>query len=160
MGIFPRIMPEAMEMFPAVTTIAQTIQLSLSPVFMLAGIAGVLNLLAGRLSRVIDRARVLEQLHPASSGREHDRHVWELRLLDRRMRGINGALFLCTGSAIATCAVVALLFIGELATLRIGTIVGLTFILAMLMLVAGLVMFVLEVRLSVRATRIRDELLK
>jgi hypothetical protein len=145
---------------PAVTTIAQTIQLSLSPVFMLAGIAGVLNLLAGRLSRVIDRARALEQLHPRTTGHEHDRHVWELRLLDRRMRGINHALFLCTGSAIATCSVVALLFVGELARLHIGTIVSLAFILAMLMLVAGLVMFVLEVRLSVRATRIRSELLQ
>ena len=155
-----RIIPGIMETFPAVTTIAQTIQLSLSPVFMLAGIAGVLNLLAGRLSRVIDRARALEQLHPASTGREHDRYVWELRLLDRRMRGINIALSLCTGSAIATCSVVALLFVGELATLRIGTIVALIFILAMLMLVAGLVMFVLEVWLSVHATRIRGELLR
>lgn len=149
-----------METFPAVTTIAQTIQLSLSPVFMLAGIAGVLNLLAGRLSRVIDRARALEQLHPSSSGREHERHVAELRLLDRRMNGINIALALCTGSAIATCAVVALLFVGELATLHIGTMVALIFILAMLMLVAGLVVFALEVRLSVRATRIRGELLR
>lgn len=153
-------MREPMEMFPAVTTIAQTIQLSLSPVFMLAGIAGVLNLLAGRLSRVIDRARTIEQLHPSSTGREHDRHVWELRLLDRRMRVINSALSFCTGSAIATCSVVALLFIGELVTLRIGTIVGLIFILAMLMLIAGLVMFALEVRMSVRATRIRGELLR
>jgi len=149
-----------MEMFPAVTTIAQTIQLSLSPVFMLAGIGAVLNLIAGRLSRVIDRARVLEQLHPTSTGREHDRQVWELRLLDRRMGVINAALFLCTGSAIATCSVVALLFVGELATLRIGTIVALIFIIAMLMLIAGLVMFVIEVRMSVRATRIRSDLLR
>lgn len=149
-----------MEYFPGITTIAQTIQLSLAPVFMLAGIAGVLNLLAGRLSRVIDRARALEQLHPVSSGREHDRHVTELRLLDRRMRGINRALYLCTGSAIATCAVVALLFVGELATLKLGTIVALIFILAMLMLVAGLVMFVLEVRLSIQATRIHNDLLR
>ena len=149
-----------MEMFPAVTTIAQTIQLSLSPVFMLAGIGAVLNLIAGRLSRVIDRARVLEQLHPTSTGREHDRQVWELRLLDRRMGVINAALFLCTGSAIATCSVVALLFVGELATLRIGTIVALIFIVAMLMLIAGLAMFVIEVRMSIRATRIRSDLLR
>jgi hypothetical protein len=76
------------------------------------------------------------------------------------MKGINIALALCTGSAIATCAVVALLFVGELATLHIGTMVALIFILAMLMLVAGLLMFALEVRLSVRATRIRGELLR
>ena len=49
---------------PAISTIAQTIQLSLAPVFMLAGIGQMLNVLAGRLSRVIDRARKLEELHP------------------------------------------------------------------------------------------------
>ncbi len=43
---------------PTVSTIAETIQLSLSPVFMLAGVGSLLNVLAGRLSRVVDRARL------------------------------------------------------------------------------------------------------
>lgn len=145
---------------PAVITIAQTIQLSLSPVFMLAGIAGILNLIAGRLARVIDRARALEALHPRSNGPEHDRHVWELRLLDRRMSVINSSLLLCVMSAIATCCVVALLFVAELAHLHIGTVVALIFIMAMVLLVAGLVAFMIEVRMSLRATHIRVELLE
>ena len=102
-----------------VSTIAQTIQLSLSPVFMLAGISGLLNVLAGRLSRVVDRARALEALHPRSTGPEHDRHVWELRLLDRRIVVINAALFLAVSSAVMTCLVVALLFVAELADLQV-----------------------------------------
>jgi ABC-type nickel/cobalt efflux system permease component RcnA len=150
----------AMELFPAVTAIAQTIQLSLAPVFLLAGIGAVLNVLAGRLARVIDRARELERLHPTTSGHEHDRHVTELRLLDRRMGVINAALYLCVSSAIAVCSVVALLFVGELATLRIGTIVALIFIAAMALLVTGLVMFLVEVRMSLHATRIRADLLR
>lgn len=149
-----------MEFSPAVTTIAQTIQLSLSPVFMLAGIAGILNLIAGRLARVVDRARALEALHPRSTGPEHDRHVWELRLLDRRMSVINLSLFLCVTSAVATCCVVALLFVAELSHLRIGTVVALIFIIAMTMLVAGLAAFMVEVRMSLVATRIRVELLE
>jgi hypothetical protein len=39
-----------MPTIPAISTIAQTIQLSLAPVFMLAGIGQLLNVLAGRLS--------------------------------------------------------------------------------------------------------------
>ncbi|TPG39508.1 DUF2721 domain-containing protein [Sphingomonas koreensis] len=148
-----------MEFFPAVTTIAQTIQLSLAPVFLLTGIGAIINVLAGRLARVVDRARDLERLHPTATGTEHDRHIWELRLLDRRMTVINAALLLCVSSAIAVCSVVALLFIGELAGFRLGTIVALIFILAMLLLVAGLVMLLVEVRLSLRATHIRAELL-
>lgn len=149
-----------MNLSPAVTTIAQTIQLSVSPVFLLAGLGAMLNVIAGRLGRVVDRARALEALHPRSTGPEHDRHVWELRLLDRRMAVINAALFLCVASAILICSVVALLFVAELINLRIGTVLAVTFIIAMLLLIAGLVMFMIEVRLSLRATHVRVELLE
>jgi hypothetical protein len=153
-------MQGGMPTFPAVSTIAQTIQLSLSPVFMLAGIGALLNVLAGRLSRVIDRARALELLHPRSSGPEHERHVAELRLLDRRMTIINAALFLAVTSAIMTCLVVALLFVAELAKLHFGTLVAVSFILAMVLLIAALVSFMVEVRVSLRAIHIRPELLE
>ena len=145
---------------PAVTTIAQTIQLSLSPVFMLAGIGSLLNVLAGRLSRVVDRARALEVLHPATEGREHDRHVAELRILDRRIAVINGALVLGVSSAVMTCTVVAMLFVAELVRLHVGRLVAVSFILAMALLIAALAGFLLEVRMSLAAIRIRDELLE
>lgn len=145
---------------PEVSTIAQTIQLSLSPVFMLAGIGALLNVLAGRLSRVVDRARTLEGLHPRSTGPEHDRHVWELRLLDRRISIINWALFLAVSSAVLTCAVVALLFIAELASLHIGQYVAVAFIGSMTLLISSLVCFMFEVRVSLGAIHVRDELLK
>lgn len=149
-----------MSSLPAVTTIAQAIQLSLSPVFMLAGIGALLNVLSGRLSRVVDRGRAIEQLHPRSTGPEHDRHVWELRLLDRRMSVINTALVLAVSSAVMTCLVVALLFIAELVVLQIGTALALSFILSMVLLIASLAAFLIEVRMSLTAIHIRPELLE
>ena len=149
-----------MPTIPAISTIAQTIQLSLAPVFMLAGIGQLLNVLAGRLSRVIERARKLELMHGSITGPDHHRYVWELRLLDRRMTIINAALFLAVSSAIMTCVLIALLFIAELAKLHFGTAVALCFILAMILLIAALVSFIVEVRISLRAFRIRPELLK
>ena len=145
---------------PEVLTIAQTIQLSVSPVFMLAGIGALLNVLAGRLSRVVDRSRALEALHPRSSWPEHDRHVAELRLLDRRMSNINRALFLAVSSAVMTCLVVAMLFVAVLAELHMGQLVAISFILAMVLLIASLVLFMVEVRMSIRAIQVRDELLR
>jgi len=57
--------------------IARVIQLSIGPVFLITGIAGLLGVLSGRLGRTIDRARVLhgidfdesmrEEIHGASS---------------------------------------------------------------------------------------------
>lgn len=146
--------------FPAVTTIAQTIQLSVAPVFLLAGIGAILNMLALRLARVVDRSRALERLHPQSTGPEHQRHVWELRVIDRRITIISLALTLCVSSAIMVCLVVALLFVAELANLAIGTIVAVAFVLAMALLIAGLVAFLIETRVAIRAIHVREELLE
>jgi hypothetical protein len=144
----------------AVSTIAQTIQLSVAPVFLLAGIGAILNVMAGRLGRVVDRARMLERLHPESTGPEHDRHVWELRLLDRRITVINAAIFVIVMSAIAVCLLVALLFVAELTHLEIGNAVAIVFVLAMALLILSLGLFLFEVRLALRSIRIRKELLE
>jgi magnesium-transporting ATPase (P-type) len=145
---------------PAISTIADAIQASLSPVFMLAGIGALLNVLAGRLSRVIDRARALERVHHEIDGQERQRAVRELRLLARRMSIINLALFLVVASAVMTCLVVAMLFVAVLLKFHIGQYVAAGFILAMALLIAGLIAFIVEVRVSSRAIRIREELLR
>jgi len=149
-----------MNALPAVSTIAQTIQLAIAPVFLLAGIGAILNVMASRLARVVDRARVIEALHPRSVGPEHERHVWELRLLDRRIALINAAIFVIVASAIAVCLLVALLFVAELAHLKLGNMVAITFILAMALLILSLLLFLNEIRVALRGVRIRDELLE
>lgn len=153
-------MPALPTFAPAVSTIAETIQLSLSPVFMLAGVGSLLNLLAGRLSRVVDRARAIEREHPRSTGPAHERHVWELRLLDRRITLITWALYLGVGCAILTSLVVALLFSAELFKLRIGRYLAVAFIAAMAFLTASLVTFLIEVHWALKAVRVRPELLE
>jgi hypothetical protein len=141
-------------------TVAATIQVSIAPVFLLAGLAGILNVLVGRMARVVDRARQIEKLHPLSTGKEHDRHVWELRLIDRRLSVINTSIALCVSSAVAICLVVALMFVAELVHLDIGGWVAGAFIVSMLLLTAGLIAFMFEIRLSMRAVHVREELLE
>ncbi len=150
----------AVEFEPVLSTVAKTIQTAIAPVFLLAGIGAILNVMVGRLARIVDRARDLERLHPSSTGPEHDRHVFELRLLDRRIRIINNSVFLVVLSAVANCTVVAMLFIAELLDLGLGKAVAICFILSMLLLIGGLVWFLFEVRLSVYAIRVRAELLE
>lgn len=144
----------------ALPSVAATIQAAIAPVFLLAGIGAILNVMVGRLARIIDRARGLEQLHPRSTGPEHDRHVWELRLIDRRITVINNAIFLSVSSALLVCIVVALLFVSQLTDLHIGGVVAIAFILSMLLLMAGLVCFLFEVRMSLESIHVREELLE
>jgi MFS family permease len=144
----------------ALNDIARTIQLAVAPVFLLAGIGAFMNVIAGRLNRVVDRSRVLERLHPDSSGAEHDRHVWELRLLDQRITLASNAIFLCVASAITVCLVVTLLFVAELAQLNYGVSVSILFVLSMVLLATGLALFLVETRVAVRGIRIREDLLE
>jgi hypothetical protein len=73
---------------------------------------------------------------------------------------INFGLFLAVSSAVMTCLVVAQLFVAELIGLHIATIVALTFTTAMLLLIASLVSFIIEVRTSLLAVKVREELLE
>ncbi|HOF52665.1 MAG TPA: DUF2721 domain-containing protein, partial [Rhodoferax sp.] len=48
--------------FPLDTdTVSHGIQLAVAPVFLLTAVSGMIGVVANRLARIIDRARVLEQ---------------------------------------------------------------------------------------------------
>ncbi len=143
----------------SVTTVAQIIQLAVAPVFLFAGIGAFLNVCAGRLSRIIDRARNVEPMLLASRGEEHERWLREIRILDRRMALVSRAIFLSVLAAVLTCAVVILLFAASLTGAHFGTAVALLFIASMLAVGLGFGVFLVETRLGSRAVRIRSELL-
>jgi hypothetical protein len=145
---------------PAVADLAHIIQLAVAPVFLLTGVSGFLNVMANRLGRVVDRARWLEANFTDSDHPHHARQVQELRGLDRRIMLANWAILLCTSSAVMICLVVAGLFVAGLANLGFGRTMALGFVLAMLMLIAGLAFFLAEVRISLRSIRIREDLLE
>src|SRR4249919_4128718 len=105
----------------SVNTVAETVRLALAPVFLLSGIGAFLNVLASRLSRIVDRSRSIEPKLLASRGAEHDRWIADLKILDRRMRLISWATGLAVTSAILTCLVVVLLFSANLIRTRLGT---------------------------------------
>ena len=144
----------------AVADIAHTIQLAVAPVFLLAGVAGFLNMLTGRLARVVDRARRVADGFTPVDHPEHAGQVWELRLLDRRISHINSAILLCTASAIAICLVVAGLFIAALGQFNVGQTMAFAFIIAMGLLVVGLCYFLFEVRIAIASLRVPIELLE
>ncbi len=139
----------------AVVAIAHLIQLAIAPVFLLTGIGSILNVLAGGLARVVDRARRLEQDAASLDESDRDDARAELNLLDRRMNVVNLAISSCTASALLVCILIAILFVADLAGFAFGRTIAWLFILAMLMLIAGLILFLYEVRLAMAAIRLR-----
>ena len=144
----------------SVIAVAQIIQLAVAPVFLLAGIGAFLNVCAGRLSRIVDRARTIEPLLLAARGSEHDRRLAEIRVLDRRMGLVGWAISLSVLAAVLICLVVVLLFAASLTGAHFGTAVALLFIATMISIGAGFSVFLFETRLGSRAVRIRTEILE
>jgi hypothetical protein len=140
--------------------LAKDIQFALAPVFLLTGLAQILNMLTGRLARIIDRARYIEETF---TPRDHPRHGWqvaELRLLDRRMMIVNNSIFLCTSSAVLLASLVAGIFIARLVGVGFARTLSVLFAVSLLLLIASLSLFLYEVRMAVAAIRVRDELLE
>ena len=144
----------------AVNTVAEIVRLALAPVFLLSGIGAFVNVLASRLSRIVDRSRQIEPLLLASRGAEHDRWIGDLVILDRRMSLISWATGLSVASAVLTCLVVVLLFAATLTRTHLGDAIALLFIASMLTIGAGFAVFLIETTIAGRAVRIRSELLQ
>jgi len=145
---------------PPLSDVLRIIQLAIAPVFLLAGIGSILNVIAGRLNRVVDRSRLVERWHGETKGAEHDRHVEELRLIDRRITLASNAIFLCVASAVAVCLLVTLLFVAELLRANLANAVAVLFVIAMSLLAIGLILFLIETRVAVAAIKVREELLE
>jgi MFS family permease len=143
----------------SVANVAEVIQLALAPVFLLAGIGAFLNVCAGRLSRIVDRARTIEPNLLSSRGAEHERWLREIRVLDRRMALVSRAIFFSVLSAVLICSVVVLLFAASLAGAHFGTAIALLFIACMISVGIGFAIFLVETRVGSRSVRIRHELL-
>lgn len=143
-----------------VADVARTIQAAVAPVFLLAGIGAFMNVMAGRLARVVDRGRVVEERYHRAAAPDRAPYLDELRLLDRRIKLASNAILLSVASGLAVCMLVAMMFIGEMSGLEIGTVVSLLFVLALGLLAAALTMFLVETRIAVTSLRIDEELLK
>jgi hypothetical protein len=134
--------------------IAQTIQLALAPVFVLVAIGNIMNILSTRLGRVVDRSRVLQQMHGTTTGAEHDAVVREIRTVDRRIAMISRAIFALVLSGLTIGLCVALLFLEELLDVNLQQVAAAAFIGAIGLLMIALLLFMRETRHATAVLRI------
>lgn len=126
----------------------QAIQLALGPVFLLTAIAGLLNVMTGRLARIIDRGRDLANQTGEAAQRE-------LATLERRRHIASSAITACVLAALLVCMVIAALFLEVWIGVPLKWLVGLFFFAATGALVVGLGYFLREVRTATETVRIQ-----
>lgn len=133
---------------------AYAIQLALAPVFLLTGIAGMLNVMTGRLARIIDRGRHVAESSRISAADIAGPLSKELAGLERRRHLASAAITACTFSALLVCTVVATLFLEVLLKFNFKILLGILFTGATFALVVGLAYFLREVHLATKTVRI------
>ncbi len=144
----------------ALADVAHTIQLAVAPVFLLAGVGAFLNVVTSRLGRAVDRARALEATLTEMQDGADEPHIRdELQVLDRRMALAQRSIVLFSFSALLVCVLVAALFLADFSGLPLGLVVGLLFVGAMIALIGGLSLFLVEVSIATRVLRVRAELI-
>ncbi len=118
----------------SISALAEIIQIAVAPVFLLAGIAGFLNVMSGRLGRIVDRGRVLEaKIVNLEEGKVKSFTKAEYETLRRRSKLINWSIAMCTASGLMVCIVVVSLFVGDYWDLNIAFLVISMFVLALIL---------------------------
>lgn len=130
-----------------IAAIAHVIQLSVAPVFLLTAISTLIGAMNTRLGRIIDRRRVVTEIHVAKEMTPADAE--ELLLLARRRRLIYLAILFAVIAALLVCFVVAEAFLGALIDADLTRIIAALFILAMGSMIAALSLFLREIYLGV-----------
>ena len=138
-----------------ISDISGAIQLGLGPVFLLTGIAGMLNVMTGRLSRIIDRGRSLKEKPGVIAAYDKNGMQNELNMLERRRHITSIAITMCTVAALLVCLVIVSIFLEVMFSIPLNWIIGILFILSTLSLVIGLTYFLREVHLASTVVRIK-----
>jgi len=137
-----------------ISAIAHVIQLAIAPVFLISGVATLLSVLANRLGRIVDRARVLEDKLELPDQTRKTQALEELMRLSRRARLVNFAITFGTICALLICVTIAALFTGTFVSINFSRVITVLFIAAMFSLFLALMTFLREVITATRGLRI------
>ncbi|PRM94722.1 hypothetical protein CJ670_09730 [Arcobacter cryaerophilus gv. crypticus] len=133
-----------------INSISSMIQLSVAPVFLLAGVAGLLNVFTGRLVRIIDKVDKLDKFE--SEKKEQNKIDDELKdmiksrrnFLTMRMNNTNRAIFFGTTTGLLIALVIITIFLSSFFHFEHTFLIAILFILAMSSLVVSLILFLRE----------------
>jgi hypothetical protein len=132
----------------AVDAAAHIVQLALTPIFLLTGIASLLNVFSTRLGRIADQVDKLDG---------ETKNSLRLSRLRLRSRLLDIAVLLAAIAGALTCAAALTLFLGEIKSTGAGQLLFVLFGAALILAIAALAAFTAEMVLAGQAVRERTE---
>ena len=138
---------------PEYLSISEIMQTAVTPVFLLAGIGALLNVMTGRLGRIIDRLRYLQSFLERVNLEDKEIILMNRTRLILRTRFINTSIFFCTLSGLIVCIVIGALFVGGINLITLDSFISIAFILCMLSLILSLIFLICEILFATRTAR-------
>ena len=130
--------------------ISEILASAVSPVFLLAGVGALLNVMTGRLGRIVDRLRYLQGYIDKASAEDKKTILLNRKQSVFRMRLIYASIFFCTLSGLMVCIVIGALFIGEINTYSIDVFISILFILCMASLILSFILLATEIFIATK----------
>ncbi len=136
------------------TALIPVLQTAIGPVILISGIGLLLLSMTNRLGRAIDRARDLATDLPTANEKTQSILKGQIRILWRRAQLIRIEIMIVTSSALFAATLVLEIFFAALFNWAAQWLIGTTFCLCILSLIAGLVLFIYDINWSLGALKI------
>jgi magnesium-transporting ATPase (P-type) len=130
------------------------LQVAIGPVILISGVGLVLLSMTNRYGRVIDRVRALSDSLRSGPSSERGRLSSQLDILARRARLIRLSISLSVLSVLLAALLIIALFLAALMRWEIGVLVALLFIACMGSLIASLLVFLVDINVSLSALKL------
>jgi hypothetical protein len=140
---------------PMNVDVTHVIQLAIAPVFLLTAVGTIIGVLSNRLSRIVDRIRVLEERPDRADPQLAAREQEELVILGRRLRLVYLAVTCEVFCGLFVGLVIAVVFADAFLAANLAGFIATVFVLSMLAFIGGLGVFLREIFLAVSSTRDR-----
>ena len=129
-----------------ISTISTLIQLSVAPVFLLAGVAGLLNVFIGRLTRIIDKIEKLDNFKNKTEINSNPKKLEKRRdFFIMRMISTNLAIFFITATGLMVALVIITIFLSSLLSFNGESVIAILFVISMICLIIALILFLREI---------------
>jgi hypothetical protein len=137
----------------AIGSVVHIIQVSLTPVFLLSGVATLLNVFSTRFARVADQVDAAAKEVEGADVAAAELLSRRLTHLHRRSLVLDVAVALGAAAGALTCATVLALFLGEAGGFAIATVLFVTFGLAIACILAAIGAYAMEMFMASRHIR-------
>jgi hypothetical protein len=141
-------MPGSFNPASSLDFVAHIIQVALTPIFLLSGIATLLNVFSTRLARVADRVDQISKEIEGADPVDIALLTIQLSHLRRRSIALDAAVVLGAIGGAATCASVFTLFVGALRDATVASVLFTTFGTAVACTIGAITAFTVEMLLA------------